>query len=89
MLSTAIPPCVPFPPRPQEPAADFGQWVLYRIGLNCRKSLEDRDYPTFPNSKYVCMCVFVHEKQGRHEKYYGKDEIHIVSTELRGRLPVM
>lgn len=61
-MSTAVPLHVPFPPGPQDPAADFGQGcasrVLYRTGLNCKKSLKDRDYPTFPKSKYVWACVF-------------------------------
>jgi len=61
-VGAAVPLRLPFPPGPQEPVADFGQGcarrVLHRIGLNCEKSLKDRDYPTFPNSKYV----FAYEK---------------------------
>lgn len=90
-MSRAIPLCVPFPPRPLEPVADIGQGyarrVLYHVGLNCKKSLKDRDYPTFHNSKYVCACVFVYGKQGRCEKYYGKTGKFVLSTELRCRLP--
>lgn len=58
MLSTAGPLCVPFPLGiAQDPAADPGQGcarrVLYCTGPNCKKSLKDRDCPTFPKSKYV------------------------------------
>lgn len=67
----------PFPPTPQVSAAGKlalqpYQRVLYCISLNCKKSWKDDNQPTFPNSKYMCVCE--HEKYSRYEKCYGKAE---------------
>lgn len=89
VLSVAIPLRVPFPLRPQGPAADLGQscarGLLPHTGLNRRKLLKNSDYPIFPNSKKV----LVYAKHGRYEKSYGKPENHVLSTKLRCRLPLV